>query len=80
MGSGVAFGREVNGRELTFELVGGLFKDRETGSMWSIIGESVAGELQVATLPPVIHANHFWFAWAAFKPDTRIYGPMAGDG
>ncbi len=23
-------------------------------------------------LTPVVHGNHFWFAWAAFKPGTRI--------
>jgi hypothetical protein len=23
-------------------------------------------------LDPVVHAAHFWFAWAAFKPDTEI--------
>ena len=21
----------------------------------------------------ILHADHFWFSWAAFKPDTRVY-------
>jgi hypothetical protein len=25
-------------------------------------------------LTPVVHGDHFWFSWAAFKPDTIIYG------
>ena len=72
VGSGVAFGREVSGRTLTFEPGDGAFTDRETGSTWSIAGEAVAGPLEGIQLPPVVHANHFWFAWAAFYPDTRL--------
>jgi len=26
-------------------------------------------------LTPVVSINHFWFSWAAFRPDTRIYQP-----
>ena len=72
MGSGVAFGREVAGRTLTFEPGDGAFTDRETGSTWSIAGEAVAGPLEGVQLLPVVHANHFWFAWAAFYPETRL--------
>ncbi|HEY85741.1 MAG TPA: DUF3179 domain-containing protein, partial [Chloroflexi bacterium] len=32
------------------------------------------GELAGQKLTPVLHANHFWFAWAAFAPETRAYG------
>ena len=72
VGSGVAFGREVAGRTLMFEPGDGAFTDRETGSTWSITGEAVAGALEGVQLPPVVHANHFWFAWAAFYPETRL--------
>ena len=72
VGSGVAFGRLLEGRELTFEFVDGVFRDAQTGSTWTIAGQATAGELQGLRLPPVVHANHFWFAWAAFKPDTRV--------
>ena len=72
VGSGVAFGREVAGRTLTFEPGDGAFTDRETGSTWSIAGEAVAGALEGVQLPPVVYANHLWFAWAAFYPETRL--------
>ena len=26
-------------------------------------------------MTPVVHINHFWFSWAAFRPETRIYRP-----
>ena len=25
-------------------------------------------------LTPVVNVNHFWFSWAAFRPETVIYG------
>ncbi len=75
VGSGVAFGRTVDGRELTFEFRDGEFLDVETGSTWSISGRATAGPLAGEQLPDFVHANHFWFAWAAFRPDTRIWAP-----
>jgi hypothetical protein len=32
-------------------------------------------------LAPVVHGDHFWFAWAAFQPTTRIWtaAPSAGN-
>ncbi|MEE9198741.1 MAG: DUF3179 domain-containing (seleno)protein, partial [Dehalococcoidia bacterium] len=44
-----------------------------TGTTWNILGQAVGGEMAGKTLEPVLHANHFWFAWAAFKPETRIW-------
>jgi hypothetical protein len=26
-------------------------------------------------LTDVVAVNHFWFSWAAFKPETRMYQP-----
>ena len=72
VGSGVAFGRVLEGRELALEFVDGGFRDAQTGSTWSITGQAIAGELLGSRLPPVVHASPFWFAWAAFKPDTRV--------
>ncbi len=73
VGTGVAYSRLVAGRELDFAFVDGVFRDRETGTTWNVAGKATAGELVGSSLAPVIHANHFWFAWAAFKPETRIY-------
>jgi hypothetical protein len=67
------FLREVDGRTLTFAWDDEAFVDEETGSRWNLLGQAVAGELAGHQLTPVVHDNTLWFAWAAFKPDTRIY-------
>jgi len=46
--------------------------ESETGSTWSLTGLAVDGELLGTQLEPVVNANHFWFAWAVFKPETEI--------
>ena len=58
---------------LTFGWDDGGFADRETGSVWDLRGQAIEGPLTGEILTPVVHANHFWFAWGAFKPDTIIY-------
>ena len=73
VGAAVVFSRMVDGQSLTFEQDEGLFVDAETGTKWNITGLAVEGELVGTQLDPVVHGNHFWFSWAAFKPDTEIY-------
>ncbi len=74
VGATGVFDRTLQGRLLTFSaLDGGLFRDAETGSMWDILGKATAGALAGASLTPVVHGDQFWFAWAAFRPDTRVY-------
>jgi hypothetical protein len=65
----------VDGRRLTFALDGdaGLVRDHETGSTWSVTGVAVDGPLDGSRLEPVVHGDHFWFAWAAFAPETTIW-------
>lgn len=73
VGATGVFDRRVDGRALTFAPAGdGRFHDRETGSTWDLLGRAVAGPLAGRRLRAVAHGNHFWFAWAAFRPDTRI--------
>ncbi|GIW52148.1 MAG: hypothetical protein KatS3mg081_1503 [Gemmatimonadales bacterium] len=74
VGSSAVYGREIDGRRLTFETgpSPGLFLDRETGSRWTFLGEAISGPLAGKKLNPLHHGNHFWFAWAAFQPSTRI--------
>jgi hypothetical protein len=73
VGANGAFARELNGQTLTFAQNGATFKDEQTGSTWNIFGEATAGELAGEVLTPVVKVDHFWFSWAAFRPDTRIY-------
>ena len=72
VGMAAAHGRQVNGRLLTFEFADGAFRDRETGSAWSISGRALSGALSGAQLPPLAHNTPFWWAWAAHHPKTRL--------
>ena len=74
VGATGAFDPNLDGARLSFEAQGEGFVDRETGSVWDIFGRAVSGPLEGKRLEPVFHTNHFWFAWAAFSPDTLIYG------
>lgn len=67
---------DENGRvTLTFEpSEAGDMTDLETGSTWNLFGEATDGPLAGTELRQELAAPHFWFAWAAFKPETRVYG------
>ncbi len=73
VGAAVAYSRVVDGQTLTFASVDGRILDQETGSGWDGLGQGVSGPLAGQQLTPVVAFNHFWFSWAAFKPETRIY-------
>ncbi len=73
IGAATIFSPVVNGQRLTFSAVGGVFRDTETGSTWNSFGRAVSGPMDGAELTPIVSGNHFWFAWAAFKPETRIW-------
>jgi hypothetical protein len=73
VGAGVAFSRIVDDQVLTFSFVDGKTFDDQTNSEWDVFGQAISGELAGTQLEPVVSVNHFWFSWAAFKPETRIY-------
>ena len=73
VGATGVFDSNLDGRKLTFRAEGDTFVDNETGSVWNILGQATEGQLAGTQLMPIIHANHFWFSWGAFKPDTKIY-------
>lgn len=75
VGTAAAFSRMVNEQTLTFMAKDGIIKDKETGSTWSILGAATGGPLEGTQLTSVVAINHFWFSWAAFKPETSIYQP-----
>ena len=76
VGAANAFRRALEGRTLTFELVEeGAMRDVETGSTWSFEGRATAGELAGSELELLVADSPFWFAWAVFRPDTRVWQP-----
>jgi hypothetical protein len=74
VGAAAAFSRNINGMALTFNYADGVIADK-TGSIWDIFGRAVAGPFAGAQLDAVVSINHFWFSWAAFRPETTIYSP-----
>ena len=74
IGATGAFSPVVDGRALTFEPVAEGFRDRETGTLWTILGQARTGPLAGRRLRPIAHVDAFWFAWAAFHPSTSIHG------
>ena len=73
VGAALAYSRVLDGDELTFHFDGEEIVDDQTGSVWDGLGRAVSGKLEGSQLNEVPAINHFWFSWAAFKPETRIY-------
>jgi hypothetical protein len=69
---------QMDGQNLTFRSEEDGFVDDQTGSEWNILGQALDGPLAGRALEPVVHANHFWFAWGAFKPNTHVYAGKQG--
>jgi hypothetical protein len=68
--------RAVDGRTLTFESADdGATRDTQTGSTWTFEGRATAGELEGTQLELLVADSPFWFAWAVFRPDTRVWQP-----
>ncbi|MBA3618077.1 MAG: DUF3179 domain-containing protein [Acidothermales bacterium] len=73
VGSTGVYDPRVGGRSLTFSPAGRTgFRDRETGSRWTLTGRATEGALAGEQLTPLTHQDAFWFAWAAFQPDTAL--------
>jgi hypothetical protein len=73
IGATGVFSPYLDGRKMTLARRDGRIVDEETGSGWDILGRAVDGPLAGEQLTPIVHGDHFWFAWAAFKPDTILY-------
>jgi hypothetical protein len=74
VGATAAFSRMLESRALTLEATADGFRDRETGSTWTLLGHAVKGPLGGQRLTAIPHVDAFWFAWAAFNPATSVYG------
>ncbi len=75
IGSIGVFANVLDGQQLDFTVAtaAGVYMDIQTGSTWNIRGQAIAGELEGKALEPLVAFDHFWFAWAAFLPDTHLY-------
>lgn len=73
IGSTAVYSATLNGQNLTFGAHGNGFTDAESGSTWNILGEAIEGPMIGKRLTKIVHGDHFWFVWGAFKPDTLIY-------
>lgn len=73
VGAAGVFKAQLGDRTLTFHPDSIGFVDGQTGSHWDLLGRSISGPLSGNRLEPVVHGDYFWFAWAAFQPQTRIY-------
>jgi hypothetical protein len=62
----------VDDQALTFAASETGFVDDQTGSTWNLLGQAVDGPLAGSRLEAIPHVDTFWFAWAAFRPDTVI--------
>lgn len=74
VGMAALYRREVDGQVLTFSISDvGVVTDDQTGSVWNVFGTAIEGELEGTQLRQELAAPHFWFAWAAFRPETGLY-------
>ncbi len=75
IGTAALYSRELDGQTLTFMAdENGVITDEQTGSTWNAFGTAIDGELKGQRLRQYLAHPHFWFSWAAFQPETMIYG------
>lgn len=72
IGAAAAYSPAVDGEQLTYEARDGVIVDTQKGSSWNVLGLATDGPMAGTQLEPVVSANHCWFAWSVFQPETRI--------
>jgi len=74
VGSVSVYNPVINGKTLEFESYKkDLFQDMETNSIWDNLGKCIEGKYKGISLQPVIHGQHFAFAWFEFYPSTELF-------
>ncbi len=73
VGATGVFDPTVNGRTLGFRATGSGIVDAQSGSIWDVFGRAASGPLAGTQLHPIIATESFWFDWAAFHPNSRIF-------
>ena len=71
-----AFERTVDGNVLDFVFVEGKIIDIQTNSEWNYDGLSISGIYEGKQLQRIPIEPGFWFEWAAFHPQTLVYGDV----
>ena len=75
----MAFSTQVDGQELSFATTANGFVDVETGSDWRFDGLATSGALAGQRLEQITGTFvSFWFAWAAFFPETVVWDGSGG--
>jgi len=75
VGAATAYYRLLEDNIFEFTVSDNQIRDKQTDSTWNVLGQAIDGELKGEQLVSVVSINHFWFSWAAFRPETRIYQP-----
>jgi len=68
-----AFDRAVGNVTLDFTSEAGRIFDIQTHSEWNLDGVAISGPYRGTHLTRIAGITCFWFAWAAFYPDTGLY-------
>ncbi len=71
LGATAVFVLQADQENRSFLPTDGGFLD-ESGTVWNILGEAISGPEKGAQLTAVPHVDTFWFAWAAFLPETSL--------
>jgi hypothetical protein len=75
VGMAALYSRELDDQTLTFSAdSAGAIRDDQTDSLWNVFGTAIEGPLMGSQLRQELAFPHFWFAWAAFRPATLVYG------
>ena len=72
---GAVFLAEISGEKLTFAFVKGNFTDRETGSVWNLVGAATAGPMKGKSLKALPGRRAFWFSLAGGVPGVKLHKP-----
>ena len=74
VGTAGVFSPILDERRLRFRKKKGQILDKETGSVWNVLGHAIEGPMKGARLEPIRHGVFFAFAWAVFHPNTQFVG------
>jgi hypothetical protein len=73
VGAAGAFSRRLGNRVLDFTVRDGAITDDQTSSRWNLFGRATLGPLEGKQLEPADAHDSFWFDWAAFHPQTKLW-------